>query len=269
MRSPVRPLLAVWTGLVLAFLLLPIFTILPIGFSAGPFLGYPLPGLSLRWFHTVFDTYPWMFALKNSAIIGTATVLLALPLGTLAAWGLSSNALPGRAIVSAVLLSPMVMPIVIFGLAASFFLSRVGLQGSFTGLILAHTALALPFVVIPVLATLSGFDANLTRAAASLGATPLATFRQVTLPLIMPGVASGAVFAFITSFDEVVVALFVSSPSTLTLPRQLFSGLRDQLDPALVAVATSLIVVSCLLMASVEILRGRSARLAARVVPSP
>jgi len=261
MKSLPRILLWAWTGLVLLFLILPILVIMPIAFSAGQFLGYPLPGLSLRWFHVVLENYPWLFALKNSLIIGTATVVLAVPLGTLAAHGLSQGDFPGRAAVRALLISPMVMPVVIVGLAASFFYARVGLEGSFLALILAHTGLALPFVIIPITATLSGYDPNLSRAAASLGAPPWTTFLKVTLPIIMPGVTSGAVFAFITSFDEVVVALFVSSPSTLTLPRQLFSSLRDQLDPSLVAVAFILIVISCALMGSVELLRSRGERL--------
>lgn len=255
--------LKLWTGLVLAFLVVPILIIMPIAFSSAPFLSYPLPGFSLRWFYVVIEDYPWLFALKNSFIVGTATVLLAVPLGTLAAYGLTVSGLPGRRFITVVLISPMIVPVVIVGLASYFMLSRFGLQGTFIGMILAHTALALPFVIIPVSATLEGFDLNLSRAASSLGATPWASFREVTLPLIAPGVASGAVFAFVTSFDEVVVALFVASPSTLTLPRQMFSGLRDQLDPSLVAIAFILIVVSCVLMGTVEALRVRSERLRA------
>jgi putative spermidine/putrescine transport system permease protein len=261
MRSMHRPLLWGWTALVLLFLVAPIVAIMPIAFSAGTFLSYPLPGFSLRWFAVVFETYPWLFSLRNSVIVGLFTVVFAVPLGTLAAFGLHSHSFPGRDVIRAMLLSPMVMPVVIVGLAATFALSRVGLQGTFVGMIAAHTALALPFVIIPVSATLKGLDPNFARASASLGASPLATFRQVTLPLIMSGVASGAVFAFITSFDEVVVALFVSSPSTLTLPRQLFSGLRDQLNPSLVAIAFVLIVVSCLMMVFIELLRLRNDKL--------
>jgi len=253
-------LLVLWTALVLIFLIVPIFAIMPIAFSSGSFLSYPLPGFSLRWFAVVFDTYPWLFSLRNSMILGLATVAIALPIGTLAAFGLASPHVPGRGLIKALLLSPMLMPVVVVALAATLFLSRVGLNGTFLGLTIAHSILALPFVIIPVSAMLKGLDPNLVRAAASLGATPAATFRSVTLPLIAPGIASGAVFAFITSFDEVVVALFVSSPATLTLPRQLFSGLRDQLTPALIAIAFVLIVVSCLLMASVELLRRRSER---------
>jgi putative spermidine/putrescine transport system permease protein len=261
MRPRINFALAAWSALVLAFLLGPIVAILPIGFSSGTSLSYPLPGFSLRWFDVVFAAYPWMFALRNSLIIGLLTVAIAVPLGTLAAFGLESANFPGKAIVRGLLLSPMVMPVVIVALAATLVLARVGLHGSFFGIVLAHAGLALPFVVIPVTASLKGFDPNLARAAASLGAGPIATFRQVTLPLIAPGVASGAVFAFVTSFDEVVVALFVSSPSTLTLPRQLFSGLRDEITPSLVAISLVLIVVSCSLMLCVEYLRRRGEKL--------
>lgn len=249
-----RILLGCWTFAVIAFLLLPIFSIMPLAFSADTFLSYPIRDVSLRWFSAVFEPYPWLFALRNSLIVGLATVLLAVPLGTLAAYGLALRKFPGHGFITVLLIAPMIVPVVITGLASFLVLSDIGLHGTFVGLTLAHTVLALPFVIIPVSATLKGYDRNLTRAANSLGASALGAFISVTLPLILPGVLSGAVFAFITSFDEVVVALFVSSPATLTLPRQLFSGLRDQLNPSLVAIALILIVVSCLAMGAAHFL---------------
>lgn len=254
-------LLGVWGGFVVVFLILPILVVLPIGFSAGTSLGYPLPGLSLRWFAVVLSNYPWMFALKNSLIVAFATVALAVPLGTCAAYGLATYALPGRSIVLALLMSPLLIPVAVTAVATFFFLDAIGLLGTYAGLILADTVLALPLVVLPVSATLQGYDKALTLAATSLGASPLTSFLQVTLPLILPGVVSGAIFAFITSFDEVVVALFVSSPDTLTLPRQLFSGLRDQLTPALVAVACLIIIISLVLLGLLELIRRRGMRL--------
>lgn len=243
------------------FLIGPIVAIIPISFSAGSHLGYPLPGFSLRWFEAIFIPYPWMLALENSVIVAVATTILATVLGTLAAYGLTSVEFRLKPLVMALLLSPMMVPLVITALAVYFFFARIGLTGTHAGLILAHTVLALPFVVITVTATLQGFDRTLVRAAESLGARPLTTFFSVTLPLISPGVVSGAIFAFVTSFDEIVVALFIASPAQFTLPRQLFSGLRDHLDPSIVAVATLLIVVSVTLLAVVELLRWRTDRL--------
>lgn len=249
--------------LIFIFLLAPIVIIIPIAFSSSSLLNYPLPGLSLRWFEVIFTPYPWMLSLRNSVIIASVTTVLATLLGTLAAYGLTSVEFRLKPLLMALLISPMMVPLVITALAAYFVFARVGLAGTFTGMILAHTVLAVPFVVITVTATLQGFDRNLVRAAQSLGARPLTAFFGVTLPLILPGVVSGAIFAFVTSFDEIVVALFIASPAQFTLPRQLFSGLRDNLDPSIVAIATLLIVVSIGLMAVVELLRWRSERLSA------
>ncbi|MCH9674528.1 MAG: ABC transporter permease [Gammaproteobacteria bacterium] len=246
---------------VFIFLLAPIFVIIPISISAGSLLNYPLPGISLKWFDVILAPYPWMLALQNSVVIASATTVLATILGTLAAYGLTSVEFRMKPLVMALLISPMMVPLVITALGAYFLFARMGLAGTYTGMILAHTVLAVPFVVITVTATLQGFDRNLVRAAQSLGAKPLNAFFGVTLPLIMPGVISGAIFAFVTSFDEIVVALFIASPTQFTLPRQLFAGLRDNLDPSIVAIATLLIVVSICLMAVVELLRWRSERL--------
>ncbi len=247
--------------LVFIFLVMPIIVIIPISVSSSSLLNYPLPGVSWKWFEVIFTPYPWMLSLENSVIIASATTVLATILGTLAAYGLTSVEFRLKPLLMALLLSPMMVPLVITALAAYFVFARVGLAGTFTGMILAHTVLAVPFVVITVTATLQGFDRNMVRAAQSLGARPLTAFFGVTLPLIMPGVISGAIFAFVTSFDEIVVALFIASPAQFTLPRQLFSGLRDNLDPSIVAIATLLIVVSVALMAVVELLRWRSERL--------
>lgn len=247
--------------LVFFFLVAPIIVIIPISVSSSSLLNYPLPGLSWKWFEVIFTPYPWMLSLENSIIIASATTFLATILGTLAAYGLTSVEFRFKPLVMALLLSPMMVPLVITALAAYFVFARVGLAGTFTGMILAHTVLAVPFVVITVTATLQGFDRNMVRAAQSLGARPITAFFGVTLPLIMPGVISGAIFAFVTSFDEIVVALFIASPAQHTLPRQLFSGLRDNLDPSIVAIATLLIAVSVAMMAVVELLRWRSERL--------
>ena len=255
--------------LVFVFLLAPIFVIIPISVSSGSLLNYPLPGISLKWFDVIFTPYPWMLALENSLIIASATTVLATILGTLAAYGLTSVEFRLKPLVMALLISPMMVPLVITALGAYFLFARVGLVGTFTGMILAHTVLAVPFVVITVTATLQGFDRNMVRAAQSLGAKPLSAFFGITLPLIMPGIVSGAIFAFVTSFDEIVVALFIASPTQFTLPRQLFAGLRDNLDPSIVAIATLLILVSIFLMAVVELLRWWAERRSRTIVTAP
>lgn len=251
----------VFCGLGFLFMLVPIFVIIPISFSSSSLLNYPLPGFSLKWYEAIFVPYPWMLALENSLIIGAAATVLATVLGTLAAYGMTSAEFRFKGLVMGLMVSPLVVPLAITGLALYFFFSRIGLIGTHVGLILAHTVLAIPFVVITVSATLQGFDRNMVRAAASLGARPLTAFFKVTLPLIMPGVVAGAIFAFVTSFDEIVVALFIASPAQFTLPRQLFAGLRDKLDPSIVAIATLLIAVSIVLLVTVELLRWRTERL--------
>jgi putative spermidine/putrescine transport system permease protein len=256
-----------FTGLVVLFLIAPLVVIMPISLSAASSLSYPLPGLSLQWYEAIMVPYPWLTAFRNSLLVASVTTLIATVLGTLAAYGLHLASFPLKSLVVALLISPLVVPVVIVALVMYFSLASLGLLASFTGLVIAHTVLAVPFVVVTVSATLQGFDANLVRAAASLGARPLAAFRQVTLPLILPGVVSGAVFAFVTSFDEIVVALFIAGPGQFTLPRQLFAGLRDKLDPSIVAVSTLLILISAALLVVIELLAARAERL--RATPRP
>jgi putative spermidine/putrescine transport system permease protein len=246
---------------VLLFLILPILVIVPISFTSGNMLAFPMPGFSLRWYDTVLHSAAWIDAAQNSLLVGVCSTALATALGTMAAVGLSRARFRGKPYVIGLLISPILIPIVITAVGMYFFFVSVGLVGTYLGLILAHAALAVPFVVITVLATLEGFDPNLARAAASLGAPPLTAFRRVTLPIIFPGVASGGLFAFVTSFDEIVVTLFIAAPEQRTLPRQIFSGVREYVSPGIAAVATLLIVLSILLLTTVELLRRRSERL--------
>jgi len=246
---------------VLFFLLVPILAIVPLSFSSGNFLTYPLPGFSLRWYEELLTSEKWLPALRNSMIIGVSATILATILGTLAAIGLSRARFPFKPVVMALLLSPMIVPVVITAIGVYFFFAPLGLSNSFTGLIIAHTVLGAPFVVITVSATLAHFDVGMARAAASLGAPPLTAFFRVILPLIMPGVASGALFAFATSFDEVVVALMIAGPEQRTLPREMFSGIRESINPTITAVATVLILTSVVLLVCLELLRRRSERL--------
>lgn len=247
--------------LVLVFLLLPILAIIPLSFNSSSLLTYPMEGISLQWYARVFADDRWISGLKNSLLVGLATVVIATPIGTLAAIGLAKLSFRGKALLIAGLLSPMIVPTIITAVGIYFVFSRLGLANSLLGLVLAHVVLALPFVLIPVSAALSQLDPSLGRAAASLGARPGYAFRHVTLPLIAPGMASGAIFAFTTSFDEVVIAMLLTGPAQRTLPRELLSGTRENLDPTVLAVATLLVVLASLVLVALGRLSGgRKAR---------
>jgi putative spermidine/putrescine transport system permease protein len=253
--------LRVFVGLVLLFLIAPILAIMPLSFNSEMFFTYPMPGFSLRWYEDFFTNDRWQSALRLSLVLAFFTTVLATTLGTLAALGLARGTLPWRAGIMAVLISPMVVPIIISAIGMFFFYAKMNLLGTLPGLILAHTALATPFVVITVTATLSSFDRTLMRAGESLGASPTTVFFKVVLPLILPGMISGALFAFVTSFDEVIAVIFIAGPEQRTLPRQMFSGIRELISPTITAAASVLIVISTLLLLTVELLRRRSERL--------
>ncbi len=255
-------------GAILVFLITPILVVLPLSFNAQDFftftpemLRFDPEGYSLKHYRDFFTNPDWQQALRNSILIAPAATLLSVGFGTLAAIGLSQPHVPFRQAIMAILISPMIVPLIISAAGMYFFYSRIGLQGTYFGVVLAHAALGIPFVIITVTATLVGFDRSLTRASANLGANPVTTFLRIQMPLILPGVISGGLFAFITSFDEVVVVLFVGSVSQQTLPWQMFTGLREQISPTILAVATILVVLSILLLTTVEILRRRSERL--------
>jgi putative spermidine/putrescine transport system permease protein len=255
-------------GAIFFFLIAPILTVMPLSFNAENFftftpamLSFDPSGYSLKHYRDFFTNPDWQQALKNSVRIAPAATLISVSLGTLAAIGLSQPHVPFRRAIMAILISPMIVPLIISAAGMYFFYSRIGLQGTYIGVVLAHAALGIPFVIITVTATLVGFDKSLTRAAANMGANPVTTFFKVQMPLILPGVISGGLFAFITSFDEVVVVLFVGSAGQKTLPWQMFTGLREQISPTILAVATILVVISILLLTVVEVLRRRSERL--------
>jgi len=257
-------------GLVFFFLIAPLFVILPLSFNAEQYIHFSEgmialdpDAFSLRWYEDMIwgTKNPWGLAAKNSIIIAFFATIGSTILGTVAALGLSSRHMPYKAAFMAVLISPMIVPLIISGTAIFFFMAKVGLASTFTGIILAHIILGTPFVVITVTATLTGFDHSVTRAAASLGSNPVNTFMKVTLPLILPGVISGALFAFVTSFDEVVVVMFLAGLENTTIPIQMWVGLREQLSPTILAVATCLIVMSTLILVTAELLRRRSERL--------
>ena len=246
---------------VLLFLIAPILVVVPLSFNSEPYFTFPMPGVSLRWYEDFFTNDRWTLALQTSIKVAAAVTVFATALGTLAALGLSRANFPARTLIMSLLISPMVVPVIISAVGMYFFYTRIGLSNSLLGLILAHTALATPFVVIVVTATLSGFDHSLTRAGASLGAPPTRVFFKVILPLILPGVISGALFACVTSFDEVVVVLFLAGPEQRTLPKQMFSGIREMISPTITAAATLLILFAVIMLTTIELLRRRSERL--------
>jgi putative spermidine/putrescine transport system permease protein len=255
-------------GLIFFFLVAPILVIIPLSFNAQDFFTFTPEmlrldpaGFSLKHYDDFFNNPDWRLPLINSLSIAPVAMLIAVGLGTLAAIGLSQSHVPFKGAIMAILISPMIVPLVISAAGMYFFYSRIGLQGTYWGVVLAHAALGTPFVIITVTATLVGFDRSLTRAAASLGAGPLRTFFKVQMPLILPGVVAGGLFAFITSFDEVVVVIFLGAPGDKTLPWQMFTGLREQISPTILAAATVLVTVSILLLITLELLRRRSERL--------
>jgi putative spermidine/putrescine transport system permease protein len=249
---------------VLVFLLAPIAAIIPLSFSSGSFLTYPLPGLSLRWYQEVFTGGKWLGALGNSLYIGAWATVISVLLGTLTSLGLMRKKTWWAESLKLIVLSPMIVPVILIAVSTYFFLAPLNLTSTYTGMVIAHTVIAVPFVVVPVLTALELLDPNLARAAAACGATPRVTFWRVTLPGIMPAMASGALFAFAASFDDVVIALLVAGPDQRTLPREMFSGLRDSMTPALTAVATIMIVFSTTLFLLMQMLQRRSRRNAAR-----
>ena len=275
-------------GLIFLFLILPVLIVLPLSFNVEPYFSFT-PGMlsfdreafSLRWYEDILrngmaapdeplswawfaDTWnngQWMRAIRNSFFIGICATLLATALGTLAAIGLSRSEMPYRRLIMSILISPMIVPLVITAAGMFFFYSRIHLSQTYLGVIMAHAILGTPFVIITVTATLVGFDKSLVRAANSRGSGPITTFRRVQMPLIIPGVVSGGLFAFITSFDEVVAVLFLASPEQRTIPRQMWSGIREQISPTILAVATLLVILSIVLLTVLELLRRRSERL--------
>lgn len=253
--------LRVFVAFVLLFLISPILAVMPLSFNSESFFTYPMPGYSLKWYEDFFFNPRWTGAVKVSLLVAVATTILATALGTLAALGLSRSNFPAKATIMAILISPMIVPVIISAVGMFKFYAQWDLAGTRLGIILAHTALATPFVVITVTATLSSFDKTLMRAGASCGAAPHTVFFKVVMPLILPGMISGALFAFVTSFDEVVVVLFLASPEDRTLPLQMFSGIREMISPTITAAATVLVLISTALLITVEMLRRRSERL--------
>ena len=264
-----RALLETLCWAVLLFLALPVAVVFPLSFSSGSYLAFPPPGFSIRWYQAFFASSEWTGAALMSLQVAFPVTALSLLLGTPAAVGLSRGRFPGKRLVHALVLSPLIVPGIVVAVGVYFAYAQYGLGGHPLALVLVHTCLAVPFVVVNVSSALAGVDQRLEQAAASLGAPPFAAFRQVTLPLIAPGMFAGAVFAFITSFDELLVSLFLSGTGAVTLPRRMFDEIRYDIDPTVAAASSMLVVTTTGLMLAAELLRRRSLRLRSRPFASP
>ncbi|MBZ8132497.1 ABC transporter permease [Afifella sp. IM 167] len=254
-------------ALIFLFLIGPIIVIVPLSFNAEPYftftkqmLSFNPQGYSLRWYEALLSSEEWLHSIRNSFFIATSSAIVSTTLGTLAALGLSRRNMPYRAFITAVLISPMIVPLIITAAALFSFYARLNLANTFFSIIMAHVVLGTPFVVITVTASLSGFDQQLVRASQSLGANQVTTFFKIILPLLLPGVIAGALFAFITSLDEVVVVLFLAGPEQTPMTVRMFSGLREEISPTILALATILVGISILLLSTMELLRRSSER---------
>jgi len=250
-------MMRVIVALILLAMIAPIVVVVVLSFSSAGYLTFPPPAFGVRWYREYLGSRDWLAATWLSVRVAIAVVVLSTVLGTLAALGLARLPAVARMLATGLILSPLIMPVIIVAIGLYYAFARFGLVGTPSGLVLAHTCLAVPFVVTSVGASLTRLDRRLEMAALGLGASPLGTFRQVTLPLILPGVLVGALFAFITSFDELVVALFLSGANAVTLPRRMWEDLRYALDPTIAAVSTLTIVVTVLPLLWVHRARAR------------
>ncbi|MEM8663905.1 MAG: ABC transporter permease [Pseudomonadota bacterium] len=253
--------------LIFFFLVAPIIVIIPLSFNAEPYftftpemLTFNPDGYSLRWYEALLGSEEWLRSIGNSFFIATLSTIIATTLGTLAALGLSRREMPARAAITAFLISPMIVPLIITAAALFSFYARANLSQTYFSIIMSHVVLGAPFVVITVTAALSGFDNQLIRASQSLGATQTTTFFKVILPLLLPGIIAGALFAFITSLDEVVVVLFLAGPEQTPMTVRMFSGLREEISPTILALAAILVALSIALLTTMEMLRRRTER---------
>jgi putative spermidine/putrescine transport system permease protein len=253
-----RLLSATLIGAILLFLALPIVVVMLVSFSSATYLTFPPPAFGLRWYAAYLGSVDWLRSTWLSLWVAACVVVLATVLGTLAAVGIGRLPRVTRVLASALIVSPLIVPVIVAAIGIYYAFARYGLVGTPVGLILAHTCLAVPFVFISVSASLAGIDPRLQQAALSLGATPCGTFFQITLPLIRPGVLAGALFAFVTSFDELIVALFISGSGAVTLPRRMWDDVLYQIEPTIAAVSTLTIALTVVLMGCAYLLRKQA-----------
>ncbi len=265
MRRRLGRIVHVAYGLLVAlFLMLPTLVVLPMSFNDSKSLRFPIKEYSTRWYQEFFTSERWLEALRNSLVVGISSTVLAVLLGTLAALALTRGLRRTGTLVSGLLLAPMIVPTIVVGLAMYFFALKLGLAGTYAGLIAAHTVLALPYVVVNVTSSLSTFDIRLERAARSLGAGPVSAFLRVTIPGILPGIGAGALFAFSLSFDEVVVSIFLTTAQLTTLPVAMWSGVTVAIDPTVAAISSLLVVVTMAIVIGMGVARALGTRLRRR-----
>ncbi len=256
-----RAWLYVAGGLALLFLIAPSLIIVPMSFSGSTLLQFPPESWSLRWYEAYLGSIEWRDATIVSLKVAIMTTLVATPIGTAAAYALNTGVMRFTGLIQTVLTVALIIPVILLGIGTFFIYARVGLNNTLTGLVIAHTVQALPLVVLTVLSGFRTYDMNQERVARSLGANRFAAFCQVTVPQIRFSIVSGALFAFITSFDEVVVSLFISGGDTTTLTRRMFNALRDQVDPTIAAISTCLIILSIILLSAAQFFgRSRASR---------
>jgi putative spermidine/putrescine transport system permease protein len=255
-----RYLLALVGGAVLLFLCLPIAVVVPMSFSSASSLEFPPPGLSLRWYHSFFGDPRWLRAAATSALVALAASIAALILGSVAAYGLVRGSFLGRALLEGNFIAPLILPPVITAVALYIFFARIGLLGTLAGLIIAHTLLTVPYVVLLMAVAIRQFDVRIEQVAYSLGASWPRMFRSVLLPNLLPSALAAWIFAFIISFDEVIVTIFLAGAYD-TIPKRMFNELILQVNPTITAIATLLIALSALTIALVAWLMGRAGML--------
>jgi len=247
--------LCIACGLVFFFLLMPILIIVPMSFSPKRIIEFPPEGFSLKWYASYFANPQWIGSTLRSFRVAFGVAILSTIFGVLSAFGLIRGRFPGKGFLMAFILSPLIVPVIIKAVSVYYFFNKLHLVGTEWGLILAHTASAIPYNVIIVSSTLINFDESLERASMNLGANRLRTFFHITLPLIRPGLISAGLFAFISSFDELIIAIFISGVKAVTLPKMMWDGIRFEVNPTLTAISSILILLSTVLLLSSEYLR--------------
>jgi len=241
--------------LVLVFMIMPNFVVFPISFSSATYLEFPPKEWSLRWYHEYFGRAEWVSATLRSFEVGLCVTFVSIILGSLAAYGLVRGRFPGKNFINAVIISPMIAPILVTAVAVFMLFARLRLNGSLIGFVIAHTVVATPFVVIVMSASLRGVNIELEQAAMNLGANRFTTLRRVVFPMALPGKISSGLFAFLISFDELIIAIFISTPKMNTLPKILWDGIRTEINPTIASVSTLLITMSVIVLVSVALVR--------------